>query len=105
MQLPTVINRITSCGRIAKAIIGIAGAGVFLAAGASIWLLLVFRGFVVSVRASYEPMPFFLQLPAFAVILFSIGLLALLGAFLIIATLNRPPPNNSFKPNPLRGSA
>ena len=105
MQLSTVLSRITSSGRLTKAIIGIAGTGILLASGASAWLLLVFRAFVVSVRASYEPMPFFLQLPTFAVILLIIGLLALAGACLTIASLMRPPPNNSFKPKPLRGSA
>lgn len=86
------LNRSTSSGRLTRVITGIAGTGIFLVSAASAWLLLVFRGFVVSVRASYEPMPFFLQLPVFAAILFTIGLLALAGAYLTISSFKRPRP-------------
>ena len=95
MQLPKLRNRIMSSGRLAKAIIGIGGAGIFLAAVTSAWLMLVFRGFVASVRASYEPMPFFLQWPTLAAILIVLGLVALAGACLAIASFRRPPPNSS----------
>ncbi len=104
MKLSGVLNRFIATGRFSRAIIGAIGAALFLASGLATWLLIVFRGFVVSVRSSYEPLPVFLQTPVFVVLLLFVGLLALAGAYLIIISFRPQPSNNSFKPNRIRGS-
>jgi hypothetical protein len=105
MKLYGALDRFIPAGRFARAIFGTLGAALFLASGLAIWFLFVFRGFVASVRSSYEPMPVFLQMPAFVALLFLVGLLALAGASLINISFGRPPLTSSSKPKqPLRGS-
>ena len=102
LKLLSPISRAT---KLARALAASCATLLLLASAGCIWFMLVFRGFVSSIRGPMEPLPAFLEPPIFAMIVAAPAFLALLGLGVLVASIRRAPPNNSFKPKPLRGSA